>query len=285
MPKPTISTLVTPQVVTEFSEHGVVLLRDAIAPEWIESLTVGVDKNIASPSLRGRVWDRDSAGRVCFYDSQVWREIAEYRAFIERSPIAEIAARVLATSQVNFFFDAVFARSPGTQFRTPFHQDEPYWSVKGFDTCSIWMPLVAVEKASALEFVRGSHRWNRRFRQTNFGALTGDARDQHINTDSTAEPFPDIENARDEYDIISWDMAPGDCAIFNARTIHGGSGNLARDRDLKVFNTQWLGDDVRICFRKEGMDPDHSQVMTEAGLKPGDRVSGELYPEFSFAAG
>ena len=209
-------TLVTPQTVADFAEHGVVLLRDAIAPEWIESLTVGVDKNIASPSLRGRVWDRDSAGRVCFYDSQVWREIAEYRAFVERSPIAEIAAQVLATSRVNFFFDAVFARSPGTQFRTPFHQDEPYWSVKGFDTCSIWMPLVAVEKASALEFVRGSHRWNQRFRQTNFGALTGDARDQHINTDSTAEPFPDIENARDEYDIISWDMAPGDCAIFNA---------------------------------------------------------------------
>ncbi len=96
---------------------------------------------------------------LAFYDSQAWREIAEYRDFIEKSPLASLAAQLLETNRVNFFFDAVFVRTPGAQFRTPFHQDEPYWSVKGFDTCSIWMPLVSVEKKSALEFVRGSHRW------------------------------------------------------------------------------------------------------------------------------
>jgi ectoine hydroxylase-related dioxygenase (phytanoyl-CoA dioxygenase family) len=142
------------------------------------------------------------------------------------------------------------------------------------------MPLVSVEKKSALEFVRGSHRWNQRYAQTNFGALTGDDRDQVEYTDrDDVIPFPDIESDRDQYDMLSWDMEPGDVAIFNARMIHGGSGNLAPDRDLKVFNTQWLGDDVRIIFRDEGMDPDHRDVMIEHGLAPGDRVSGPLYPE------
>ena len=75
-------------------------------------------------------------------------------------------------------------------------------------------------------------------------------------------------------------MAPGDCVAFNGRIIHGGSGNLAPDRDLKVFNTQWLGDDVRVCFREEGMDPDHSAVMREQGLEHGDRIGTDLYPEF-----
>ena len=37
-------------------------------------------------------------------------------------------------------------RSDGVQFRTSWHQDEPYWSVEGFDTVSIWMPLMDVEK-------------------------------------------------------------------------------------------------------------------------------------------
>jgi hypothetical protein len=45
-----------------------------------------------------------------------------------------------------------------------------------------------------------------------------------------------------------------------------------------VFNTQWLGDDVRVVFRPEGMDPDHRQVMEAAGLGPGDRVASDLYP-------
>lgn len=273
---------ITPQVVQGFAEDGVVLLRQAIGLDWIEALCVGVEKNIAEPTVRGRIWDRDENGRVCFYDSQAWQGVAEYRKFIEQSPSAEIAARLMNVGRVNFFFDAVFMRTPGAQFRTPFHQDEPYWSVKGFDTCSIWMPLVEVEKQSALEFVRGSHRWNQRFRQTNFGGLTGDGRDQRIDSDDQCEPFPDIEGERDKYEILSWDMSPGDCAIFNGRMIHGGSGNLAHDRGLKVFNTQWLGDDVRVCFRNEGMDPDHSQIMTQLGLKPGDRIGGALYPEFRF---
>ncbi len=279
---------ITPQVVRDFAEDGVVRLRRVFASAWIEKLRAGIEKNLAEPTARGRIWDRDDNGRVCFYDSQAWRNIAEYREFIERSPTAEIAARLLNTQRVNFFFDAVFVRTPGTQFRTPFHQDEPYWSVKGFDTCSIWMPLVAVEKNSALEFVRGSHRWNRRFRQTNFGALTADPRDQRSEPTDGREPFPDIEGDRESYDLLSWDMTPGDCVAFNGRMIHGGSGNLSPDRDLSVFNTQWLGDDVRVCFRKEGMNPDHSQIMTELGLKPGDRpgerMGTEVYPEFRFDA-
>ena len=54
---------------------------------------------------------------------------------------------------VNFFFDSVFVRSTGTQFETPWHQDEPYWSVEGYDACTIWMPLVSV---SSLSFVPGT---------------------------------------------------------------------------------------------------------------------------------
>ena len=179
---------------------------------------------------------------------------------------------------VNFFFDAVFVRSAGTQFRTPFHQDEPYWSVEGFDACSAWMPLVPVERASALEFVAGSHRWAQKFRQENFGALTGDDRDR-VEFDDGTVSFPDIEGNRDAYEILGWAMEPGDVLVFNARIIHGGSGNLAPDRDLKVFNTQWLGDDVRVLFRPEGMDPDNTAVMTEVGLSSGDRIGTDLYPE------
>mgnify|MGYP005715063503 CR=1 FL=1 len=42
------------------------------------------------------------------------------------------------------------------------------------------MPLVPVAKRSALEFVKGSHAWDVRYAQTNFGALTGDERDQVV---------------------------------------------------------------------------------------------------------
>ena len=273
-----LEEFISPRLVQQYFEEGVVYLPRLIQQGWIEKLRIGVDKNIASPSPRGRVWDKDEHGNVCLFDAQAWTVIDEYREFVEGGPLAEIAGRLMNTRQVNFFYDSIFARTPGNRFRTPFHQDEPYWSVEGFDTCSIWMPLVSVEKKSALEFVKGSHRWPHKFRQTNFGALTGNAADQVYFDEKDTEPFPDIEGNREQYDILSWGMEPGDMVAFNARIIHGGSGNLAPDRDLKVLNTQWLGDDVRINFRPEGMDPDHSAVMMEHGLVHGGKVGGPLYP-------
>ena len=77
---------------------------------------------------------------------------------------------------------------------------------------------------------------------------------------------------------MSWDMQPGDCVAFNSRIIHGGSGKLQKDTDLRVFTSKWLGDDVRIKFRECGIDSDHSAIMTEYGLKPGDRPGTDLYP-------
>ena len=74
-------------------------------------------------------------------------------------------------------------------------------------------------------------------------------------------------------------MQPGDCVVFNSRILHGGSGKLDHDRELKVFTSKWLGDDVRIKFRECGMDPDHSTVMRARGLEPGDRPGGDLYPQ------
>lgn len=264
--------------IETFATDGVVCLRGVIGQDWIDRLRVGVEHTLANPSPRGRLWNRDDLGRESRYDSQVWRTRQEYADFVHESPLGEIAGRLMQSTRVNFFFDAMFCRMPGTQFRTPFHQDEPFWSVEGFQTVSSWMPLVPVEKASALEVVRGSHLWTENFGQTNFGALTGDERDQ-VAYGADTVPLPDVDARRDEYDVLSWDMEPGDVLCFNARAVHGGSGNLPEDRELKVFNTKWLGDDVRVKFRERGMDPDHAQVMTEVGLKPGDRLGTGLYPE------
>lgn len=275
------ANLVDAEDIETFSRDGVVCLRGVIGSEWIEQLTTGVDYTLANPTSRGRLWNRDEQGRESRYDSQAWRTRPEFRDFVFESPLAGIAGELMQSDTVNFFFDALFARTPGTQFRTPFHQDEPFWSIEGFQTVSSWMPLVPVAKASCLEVVRGSHRYSETFRQENFGALTGDTRDQvefDAHDDGLVD-FPDIEGNRDNFAIASWDMEPGDVICFNARCIHGGSGNLAAGQELKVFNTKWAGDDVRVKFRETGMDPDHTQVMTDVGLSPGDRLGSELYPE------
>lgn len=267
--------------IATYQQDGVLMLSRVFDEEWIETLQAGLDKNLGSPSHRARIWDRDAEDRTMFWDSQSWRGIKEYQQFIHHSPAAEIAGRLMRASGINFFFDAVFVRSPGSQFSTPWHQDEPYWSVEGFDTCTIWMPLVDVKRENALAFVPGSHRAGHVFDHYNFGDLNPDGKSDVDQVDFSAiadAAVPDIDADRERYGVISWDMAPGDCLVFNSRILHGGSGRLPEDRGLSVFTSKWLGDDVRIKFRECGMDPDHSQIMTQYGLKPGDRPGTELYP-------
>jgi ectoine hydroxylase-related dioxygenase (phytanoyl-CoA dioxygenase family) len=277
-----IPRIITSVEAESYHRDGVVLLPRMFDRDWIELLKKGLLANYDAPTDRSRVWDRDSAGRTMFYDSQAWQRIAEYRQFIYDSPAAQIAGRLMGSAAVNFYFDAVFVRSPGSQFATPWHQDEPYWSVEGYDTCTLWMPLVPVKRENALAYVPGSHRFDSAFHQYNFGKLNPDGKagvDQ-VDFSGVAETtFPDINADPEYYGVVSWDMQPGDCVAFNSRIMHGGSGKLDDDCELRVFTTKWLGDDVRVKFRDCGMDPDHSEVMTAHGLKPGDRPGTDLYPQ------
>ncbi len=269
------------QEVAAFRRDGVVMLPAMFDPDWIELLTAGLTAHLEAPTSRARIWDRDARGATMFWDSMAWHNVAEYQRFVFGSPAAEIAGRMLGSTSIHFYFDAVFVRSAGSQFETPWHQDEPYWSVAGHDTCTVWMPLVPVKAQNALAFVPGSHLGSVAFDQYDFGLLNPDGKTDVDRSDfsATAEAdIPDINADPESFGVVSWDMEPGDCVVFNSRILHGGSGKLDPDRDLSVFTSKWLGDDVRIAARPEGMDPDFSGIMADHGLSAGDRPGTDLLP-------
>ena len=272
---------ITPDEVGTYHRDGVLLLSGMFDKDWIELLNKGINTNIKTPTGGSRIWYKDTSGRSMFYDHTAWQNIDEYKKFIFNSPAAQICGQLMRSTIVNFFFDSVFVRSTGTKFETPWHQDEPYWSVEGYDACTIWMPLVSVKKKSSLSFVPGSHRWKTIFKHYNFGDLNpvGKKNVHQVDFSGVAEQeLPDINADPERFGVISWDMQPGDCIAFNGRTMHGGSGKLEDDCELRVFTTKWAGDDIRIKFRDYGMDPDHSAEMIEKGLKSGDRLDTDMYP-------
>ena len=269
----------TTKEVDTYHRDGVVPLRGMFDKDWVELLNKGLDVNCKSPTERSRTWDKDDLGHTMFYDTLAWRKIEEYKKFIFNSPAALICGQLMKSTTINFFFDAVFVRSPGTKFETPWHQDEPYWSIEGYDACTLWMPLVPVKQKNCLSFVPGSHLFKSIFNQKNFGELTGNPKDQVDFSKVADEKFPDINADPERFGVVSWKLQPGDCIAFNGRTMHGGSGKLDNDSNLRVFTTKWLGDDARIKFRNYGMDPDFSSVMIKKGLKSGDRPDTDMYPQ------
>ncbi len=265
---------VTTEEINTFRREGVLLLKGVFRGEWLELLRIGMDFNLANPGVLSRFYTQNEARHEFFYDTLNWSRIPELKKFIFDSPAASIVGQLMQSTQVRLLNDTVFFRSHGTQTRTPFHQDMPYWCVSGDQTCSLWMPLVSVRKESALEFVPGSHRWTQSYERPHFGD-----QDSHgVDSDEGDEQLPEIEGNRDKYGVTAWDMEPGDGVIFHANIIHGGSGNLLPDQELKVVAINWIGDDIRVKIRPGGMDPDLSYLCALHGLREGDALHVPAFP-------
>jgi ectoine hydroxylase-related dioxygenase (phytanoyl-CoA dioxygenase family) len=91
------------------------------------------------------------------------------------------------------------------------------------------------------------------------------------------ESCPDIEADRNNFDIIGWDMEPGDAVIFSAWTLHGAQGNTSSTQRRAAISTRWLGDDV-IWQPHSGSDPTVRQE--DVSIQPGQApIDDEVFPE------
>jgi ectoine hydroxylase-related dioxygenase (phytanoyl-CoA dioxygenase family) len=181
------------------------------------------------------------------------------------SPAAEIAGMIMGAARVNFFYDQLLVKEPGTESRTPWHQDQPYWAVSGYQVCSIWFPLDPILAVVSPEYIRGSHRWPE-FNPYHFADGTP--------YEHTGLPLlPDIEAERDRYDIARFEMTPGDCLVFQAMIVHSAPGNRSTHR-RRALSTRWTGDDARYCKR-----PGEIAIPTQdPGLNHGEILDSVRFP-------
>ena len=261
---------ITDDEVSVFEHDGAVCLRGVFEAKWIELIAQGLELALAEPGPYSRRPSPDEDPGRFFTDYYMWRRIPVLRRFAVESPAGAVAARLLGARQVNFFFDGLFVKEPGTLTHSHWHQDQPSYSVDGWQVVVIWIPVDVVAKACSLELVRGSHRWGEWFLPEYF---SGSQR-SHDPSDSRYAPLPDIDSDRSRYHILSWDMQPGDCVAFHGMMLHGSQGNLSKRR-RRALSTTWLGDDAVFGARPFEPDP----VIEDASLAPGDRLDVEpMFP-------
>ncbi|MDH3694925.1 MAG: phytanoyl-CoA dioxygenase family protein [Gammaproteobacteria bacterium] len=269
-----MKSLVTEQQVIDYQRNGVVLIRNLFDTRWQQILADGIEENLKNPTSRSIDYVNNPVNNAhFFYDACTYRQNAAYDRYMLESPMAECAARVMRSNSAILFYMTVFVRSAGTRNRTPWHQDQPSWSASGDHACSIWTSLDPVPAETALEFVRGSHRWKKQYQRPAF------FQKQYAN-DNNSEllEFPDIESNREHYDIVSWAMEPGDCLAFHGMTIHGGSGDLPSTLGRRTLSVQWLGDDARFRDMRGLDDPDIGEDIRPYGVHHGGPVICGLCP-------
>ena len=267
--------------VVSFRTNGVVKVSGAVDPSWIPELLTVADVQLTKPSKWVNDLNAGASENRLFTDRYLWRHNDVIHRFVHDSGCARLAAQAMGSNSARFYFDHLLIKKVNTPTITPWHQDAPYWPFRGKQIASIWLALTPVTvEGSGMEFVRGSHLDDVYYLPEVFGGAENKS-GQWAN-EQQGVAVPDIEANREEYDIVSFDMAPGDALIFSAWILHGARGNSSSTQDRVALSTRWLGDDV-LWDPREGVDPtvDPAQVLVDPGMPPRDN---SFFPEI-FSAG
>jgi ectoine hydroxylase-related dioxygenase (phytanoyl-CoA dioxygenase family) len=268
---PTID--VAPTTIDEFRRDGATVLRDVLDPNWIEQLAAGVEFNRTNPSPWSHRYTNPDESVGFWSDYVTWRNVPEYERVVFDSGLAGVAARLMGSSAARFFHEHVLVKEPGASERTPWHHDQPYYSVDGDQNVSMWIGLDPVPDDRAVRFLAGSHRWGRWFIPRKFVDHTPYAAES-----GRYELLPDIdrmiaEQPR-EHRVISFATEPGDIVVFHYRTLHDAPGNTSAIDRRRAVSLRWVGDDARWADRPWQVSP----PFEANGLAVGDPLDDERFP-------
>lgn len=255
--------------VAAYERDGVVCLRGAFDAVWVGILCEAVERDLLQPGPHATNFAEGSSSGKFFGDMFMWRRDNDFRLAALTSPAGEIAAALMRSERVDFFYDQLFVKEPGTAHPTPWHQDQPYWPVTGRQITSVWIALDDIDLGNgAVEFIAGSHRWGINYRPTPF-------RKGHEAKFSSSDlvQIPDIDADRGKYDIRSWKMEPGDCLVFHAMIVHGAPGNATPGARRRGLSLRYTGDDARYAPR-----PGTFQFPYTPDLAAGAPMTCDLFP-------
>ncbi len=303
---------VTAKDLQRFDEDGVVCLRNIISLAEVEALRAAVGAQLASlgtsptgydfEALSRAAWDEgaaidagaasrfDMAGLkhllaadpsarplleadaspetgLFLYDAAGWRQDERIRDVAFLSPLPALAGELLRARQVQFWEDTTFVKAPHTRQKTAFHQDLGYFQISADQCVVAWVPLDPAGSWNGVtQYVRGSHRWGEVYAPNIFLSQT---------------PFPgadgprcpDIEVNPSAWDIVSFEVEPGDVIFHHVLTVHGAGGNPSASW-RRAMSFRYCGDDVRFLDR-QGAVP---MVGGAMGHRDGDRLSPDVFP-------
>lgn len=263
-----VTRVLTDEHVETFHRDGVVVVRELFSADEVAMIERGIERNLANPSDRFKVASQpDDPGRFV-EDFCNWQRIPEYAHIMNTSRAADAAAELM-NSSVRFYHDHMLVKEPGTKQETPWHQDQPYYNVDGFNNCSLWAPVDPVKAESTLEFIAGSHKWGWLMPRT---FMDNEAK---WFPEGSLTEMPAIESNRDDFDIRSWSLNPGDVVFFHMLTLHHAYGVPGTQR-RRAFSLRFLGDDMVYAPRNWVTSPQFDGLENE--IPVGAPMDHSLFP-------
>jgi ectoine hydroxylase-related dioxygenase (phytanoyl-CoA dioxygenase family) len=251
--------------ITRYNEDGAIILRGFFS-DWISTLKRGAEYNKNNPSKRALFHNKESSTGTMLEDFCNWQRIKEYSEFVNNSNLARISAELMQSDQVQFFHDHYLHKYSDSKVATPWHQDMPYYFIKGDQTVSFWIPLEKRKKEFSLICALGSHKLSKYIRPTSWSTKKSFYQDNELFMD-----LPDMDKSN--FKIKQWSIEPGDAVAFNYKLIHSAKENTMKT-ETQTLSMRLIGDDARYQERPGRTSPNFENI----NQKDGDKLRQDWFP-------
>lgn len=268
-------------------ENGAVFLPSYFTSDQVSALKEGIryDNTLHSP-FKANIRKGSGPGMA----TNIWRtkDVSQFGEFCTSGELIRLLCKVFDHQPFRFLQDTWFYRPKDCIVSIPWHHD----NIVIGDHFSIWVSLTEHKIDDSLTFVSGSHHDGINYMPSTYfseeqGAISDIdkyyasynlASSQHLK--ETFAPVPSEEELRNKRDILRWPTSPGDCIIFNSRTLHSLPSSCG-DYERTAFVSRWIADGSTVALHAD----DTVKAIRDAGLainlSVGDTIKGEQFPLYT----
>ncbi len=238
--------LIGTQDIEAYRRDGAVVIRGALDADMRALVERGIEEAYRSPRADTGIGGGMGEGRTVVRD-YASIDSPSLRSVLASGAFGRVGAGLMGTPFAQLILDQIFYKQQGPILPTPWHQDTPFLRVRGEPLIRLWTPCDRSPREVTVQVVRGSHRWN-----VVFSGLTKSATGDATGTDKPSPvgdhwlpALPDVAAHRDSFDIMSWDVEPGDILAFQGNMLHGADGHPGSDRPRRAFAVLMGGPELR----------------------------------------
>ncbi len=204
-----------------------------------------------------------------------------FQVLLQETPVGQVCSELFANDDspgdVWYLGEQLFLKEGGAARRTPWHQDSSYLAFEGEKLAVVWITLDPLPKEACLEVIPGSHHG------ITYNGSMFDPKDDTapLYPNADMKRLPDIEAERDQWDIRSFAIEPGDVLIFHTACLHGGAATTPELR-RRTLSLRFFGDDVTWVKRPMRIDKMRDERSSDGrGYRP-EKAGQHLYDSPGF---
>ena len=263
----------------ELFQDGITKVPGVLTPERLARLRSCYEWSLCH--LSSRAFREEDETCLQIIDANNPKALAVYRETVLDLPIGALLADLWSSENVWLYAEEVLKRT-GRVARGGWHQDLAYLPATGENWVNCWIPFEPLPASHAIEVVRGSHH-GPLYEGMSFSEE--EAASPRSESGDLAPPIPDIETEREEepdkWDILSFEVDPGDVVLLHPATLHNAAQIDGRVPERNTLVLRFFGDDATwtdLPDHQSGLREDQKRAAPGGGRgKPGEPFRSALF--------